>query len=298
MLCAGAKKPTLSAKDEDKYGFCERSQEQTSDETKEGRRLKGYYGKQHYGKHYGKYGKFGKLGKHGKYGKYGKHAKYGKYWHSKETDMSPSDYYDSRSPSELYRAYYDNWYGEGAYDKDFPLDDEEEVPPIDGEFSMPEMSMPEFSVPVDPPFSIPIEPEPPVKFKPDPKFPPGKEKFPPKKGKPFTEGGRRVLAEAQPGLLRVVETAPELDLTIINVEDGAREGPSFSFGHQMTNGSYRILHSDVKSGATIPSGYYTIVPDRTPSGDFKKATCYGAPISDLLDRNGAVQSFDMVRLNI
>ena len=41
--------------------------------------------------------------------------------------MSPSDYYDSRSPSELYRAYYDNWYGEGAYDKDFPLDEEEEV---------------------------------------------------------------------------------------------------------------------------------------------------------------------------
>lgn len=303
VMCAGATKPNLSAEDEQLYGFCERNRELSSSE--EGRRrLKGHYGK--HGKHFGKYGK------------HGKHfGKYGKYWHTPEAEMeemSPYDAYESRSPSELYRSYYDSWYGEGAYDRDFPLDDQDTYPPVDGEFSMPEFSAPEFSapefsVPIDPPFSIPdfgpeppikFKPEPPIKFKPDPKFPPGKDKFPPKKGKPFMEEGRRALTETQPTLLRVVEPAPELDLTIINIEGGVAGAPSFSFGHQMTNGSYRILHSDIKSdGDSIPSGYYTIVPNRTPSGDFKKATCYGAPVSSGVggDRM-AVATFDMVRLNI
>ena len=62
----------------------------------------------------------------------------------------------------------------------------------------------------------------------------------------------------------------------------------------MTNGSYRILHSSIKAGSNaIPSGYYTIVPERSPSGDFKKATCYGAPVNA-----EEVNTFSMVRLSL
>merc|ERR1711871_1228065 len=272
VMCLGAERPTLNYEDEENFGFpvCEGSSSNEGGYS-EGRRLKaGKHGKHHYkyGKHHHKYGKH-----HHKYGKYGK------YW-----KVSPDDYYDGRVPSELYRDYYDYYYGDGAYDRDYPSD---AYSPENGEFSMPEVSMPPFSIPVG---------GPPENFKPAPP----KKKLPPKKGKPFGdfpsgEDARqaRALQEGKPraSALRIMEVepmpvnvVPNVDVTIVNMEEGdlgyGQTGvPSVSFGHQLTNGSYRMLHSSIKGNANdIPNGYYTIVPERSSSGDFKKATCYGSQI--------------------
>jgi hypothetical protein len=117
-----------------------------------------------------------------------------------------------------------------------------------------------------------------------------------------------------------------IELTVINVPPSTAAttagggGASLTIGHQMSNGSYKVLHTILPSTTTTNTppaaaaaaaaaaapattasssgslgGYYTLVPNRSKEGgDFKTATAYRSGVA----RDGATTVLTMTRMDL
>ena len=103
-----------------------------------------------------------------------------------------------------------------------------------------------------------------------------------------TDNSNAAIGQLSPVLesieLTVINVPPSTAAAATTTTTAGGGGASLTIGHQMTNGSYKVLHTPLPSATTATvtataaasglEGYYTLVPDRSSGGDFMTATAY------------------------